>query len=169
MTVFFFEGLNSLGKSTLIRAFPEDNVIKELLDDRQELKLVGEARIKAIWMSSCDLYHKYADLKCPVLINRSFLSETVYSKALYRKYSFVDMQYLDHLWSKRGAKIIYLKRDFPIEIVLQRRPQFEKEFVLKIEKLYEKYLKKISLDIITILVKPEHSLQTLDLLKKIIK
>ena len=169
MTVYFFESLNGLGKSTLICAFPENNVIKELFDTRQELMLTGKSRLDAIWNSSIELWKEYCDVKIPVLIDRGFLSEIVYSKALNRIYSRYDMTLLDRMWNKCDAKIIYLKRDFPIEIVLQRRPKFDKNFLLKIEKLYEKCLKETSLDVITFSVKPEYSSQMFDLLKRIIK
>lgn len=167
MTVYFFEGINGIGKSTLIRAFPND-VIKELFDERQELKLTGQPRIKAVWDSSIELYNMYAHLKRPVLINRSFLSEIVYSEVLSREYSLADMQVLEYQWNKYDAKIIYLKRDFPIEVVLQRRPQFEKTFLLEIEKTYEKYLKEIFFNVIIISVKEDVS-EAFKILKKIIK
>ena len=168
MTVYFFEGINGIGKSTLIRAFPDDDAIKELFDDRQELNLTGKSRINAIWDSSIKLYKKYSSAEVPILINRSFLSEIVYSKVLNRAYSQHDMAMLNRMWTNCNAKLIYLKRDFPIEIILQRRSQFTETFLLKIESLYDEFLKTILLDIITIPVKEDAS-EAFELLKKIIK
>lgn len=167
MSVYFFEGINGIGKSALIEHLPE-NILKKKIEIRPELELSGHLRSAAIWKSSMELYRKYADLTSPIVINRSYLSETVYSEALFRDYSTLDMSVLMSLWKYQKATIIYLQRDFPIEVVLKRRPNFKKNFLLEIEKLYDRFLLSSSLDIVRIPI-GENPLEQLGVIEKIIK
>ena len=167
MPVYFLESLNGIGKSVLIEHLP-DSIYKEKIENRPELKESGEARIAAIWYSSLRLYIKYRNMNFPVVINRSPLSEIVYSEALNRAYSEMEMKLMMNMWKIQKATIVYLERNFPIEIVLKRRPNFTKKFLLNIEKMYEKFLLESTLDIVRISV-GENPLESLEILEKIIK
>ena len=167
MTIYFLESLNGVGKSALIDHLP-DSIHKERIENRPELEESGEARIAAIWDSSSRLYMKYRNANFPAIVNRSYLSEIVYSEALNRAYSKVDMELMMNMWKIQNGTIIYLERNFPIEVVLKRRPNFTKKFLLNIEKLYEKFLLESTLDIAQISV-GENPLDSLELLEKIIK
>lgn len=167
MTVYFIEGINGIGKSFLIDKL-SDNIIKEKIKTRPELELSGNLRSDAIWKSSMRIYNKYHHVKSPVVINRSYLSEIVYSKALSREYSEFDMSILMNIWKLQKATIIYLQRAFPIEIVLKRRPNFNERLLLYLETLYEKFLLASSLDIVRIPIR-ENPLDKLKEVEKLIK
>lgn len=169
MKVCFFEGINGIGKTSLINAIQDDDIAKELFNDRSELALSGQDRIDAIWESSLKLFTKYRKSKKNVLINRSYLSEIVYSQVLNRKYSLMDMSVIMHMWAHAGnAMIIYLQRDFPLDVVLQRRPQFNEKIFLRLEELYDYYIRCSDMDIATVRVGTNLS-ETLKVICKIIK
>lgn len=146
---YFLEGLNGLSKSFILDKL-SSNIQKEKFEQRPELNFISEERFQKIYESSLQLVKKYALSRKDAIINRGYLTEIVYSEVLGRVYSPTQMDKIAKVWSFFNGKIIYLKRNFPIEILLERRPQFSKKFFFELEKVYDEYLSKSPLEVFVI-------------------